>query len=463
MIYFGTDGIRGTVGQEITQEIAFKCGNALAGLGKKLKIVVATDTRTSADFLFTSFASGATMAGATIIFVGVAPTPVVSFLKRKIKADFGVMIPESHNPPEDNGIKIFNREGEKIDIHTQTLIEKGFAKQKFCKPLGLGKIIYKPILLEKYIKFVTQTSGNLKGLKVVLDLSNGASVQTAPKIFNQLGADVVIINTSQNGKVVNKNCGALHPEGLAKEVVRQNADIGFAFDGDADRVVMVDEHGTVCNGDQILLFLANMYKKFNLLKTSQVVGTILSNFALDVELKKLGLEFIRTDVGDHNVEKELCAKKLQLGGEQAGHIILFDYERTGDGVFCATQICQFLKHIKTQKAKPKQETSQQIELSKTKNVQGTTQISKMGISNYIFKDFVPQHSKNVCTERKFEVVNSKEYKDATKKCEQLLRGKGRIVTRASGTENLVRIMVESKDSRIASNIIQKLEAVINQF
>ena len=433
MIYFGTDGIRGTVGEEITQEIAFKCGNALASLGKKLKIVVATDTRTSADFLFTSFASGATMAGATIIFVGVAPTPVVSFLTRKIKADYGVMITASHNPPEDNGIKIFNCDGEKIDIHTQTLIEKGFAKQKLCKPLSLGKITYKPKLIKEYIKHIVQNSTKLCGLKVVLDLSNGASVQTAPKIFKKLGAEVIAINTSQNGRIVNKNCGALHPEGLAKEVVKHRADLGFAFDGDADRVVLVDETGNVCNGDQILLFLADMYKKFNLLKTNQIVGTILSNFALDVELKKLGLDFVRTDVGDHNVEKELCTQKLQLGGEPAGHIILFDYERTGDGVFCATQICKFLKQI------------------------------KMQISKCVFNDFVPQYSKNILTDKKFEVVNSLQYKSAVQECENLLGGKGRIVTRASGTENLVRIMVESEYQKIAADIITKLEKTIKEF
>ena len=430
MIYFGTDGIRGTVGEEITQELAFKCGNALASLGKKLKIVIATDTRTSADFLFCSFASGATMAGADLIFIGVAPTPVVSFLTSKLNADFGVMITASHNPPGDNGIKIFNSAGEKIDIHTQTLIEKNFAKQKMCKAQNLGKIFYKPKLIEKYINFVVKAGSKLKRLKVVLDLSNGASSITAYKIFKKLGADVVKINFSKNGKIVNKNCGALHPEGLAQEVVRQKADVGFAFDGDADRVVMVDEKGNVCNGDQILLYLTNMFKRHNLLHTNKVVGTVLSNFALNKEFNKLGIDFVRTDVGDHNVERELSAQKLQLGGEPAGHIILFDYERTGDGVFCATQICNFLVQ------------------------------SKKPLSTQIFNNFIPQFSKNILTDRKFEVVNSLQYKTATIECEKMLNGGGRIITRASGTENLVRIMVEHPNAKLVEKIFEKLENII---
>ena len=433
MIYFGTDGIRGTVGEDITQEIAFRCGNSLASLKPNLKIVVATDTRTSADFLFTSFASGATMAGASIVFVGVAPTPVVSFLTRELKADFGVMITASHNPPCDNGIKIFNENGEKIDLKTQTQIERGFAKQKMTKVLRLGKIVYKPKLLNKYIKFVTKNCPKLDGLKVVLDLSNGASSKTAYKIFKKLDASVTKINFSKNGRVVNKNCGALHPEGLAKEVVKQKADVGFAFDGDADRVVMIDEQGNVCNGDQILIYLANMYKKYNLLHTDAVVGTILSNFALEKELKKINLKLIRTDVGDHNVEKELCIKKLQIGGEQAGHIILFDYERTGDGVFCATQICKFIK------------------------------LSKTSISKSIFKNFVPQYTKNIKTDKKFEIVNSLQYKNAVDECEKMIKNKGRIVTRASGTENIVRIMIECEDENIIKTIFEKLEKVCTEI
>jgi len=432
MIYFGTDGIRGTVGEEITQEIAFRCGNSLASLKPNLKIVIATDTRTSADFLFSSFASGATMAGADLIFVGVAPTPVVSFLTQSLKADFGVMITASHNPPCDNGIKIFNDIGEKIDLKTQALIERGFAKQKMVKALKLGKITYKPKLINKYINFVTKNCPKLDKLKVVLDLSNGASSKTAYKIFKNLDANVIKINFSKNGRVVNKNCGALHPEGLAKEVVKQKADVGFAFDGDADRVVMVDELGNICNGDQILIYLAKMFKKYNLLQTKAVVGTILSNFAIEKELEKLNLQLVRTDVGDHNVERELSNQKLQIGGEQAGHIILFDYERTGDGVFCATQICKFLK------------------------------LSKTPLSKNLFTKFVPQYSKNLKTEKKFEVVNSLQFKNAVYECENLLNKKGRVITRASGTENLVRIMIESDDEKLVKLIFEKLEKAISE-
>lgn len=433
MIYFGTDGIRGTVGKGITQELAFRCGNALGTLKKHMKILIATDTRTSADFLLCSFASGALMTGTNITFIGVAPTPVVSFLTRTKKFDYGVMITASHNPPADNGIKIFNNQGEKIDVNTQTMIEKNFAKQKMTNALKLGKIKYKPKLLAEYLKFVEKNCVDLSGLKVVLDLSNGTSVQTAPEIFEKLGAEVIVINASQNGKLVNKNCGALHPEGLAQVVKEQQANIGFAFDGDADRIILVDENGNICNGDQITLFFANMYQKFGLMQSKKVVATILSSFNLQTELQKLGLELVRTDVGDHNVEKELSKQKLQIGGEQAGHIILYDYERTGDGVFCATQICKFLKLV----LKP--------------------------ISELLFYDFCPQHSKNIITEKKYEIVNSLEFKTAVECCEKLLQNKGRIITRASGTEDMIRIMIEHNDTNLIYQIFEKLEKIIKEF
>ena len=277
MKYFGTDGIRGVVGKDITHKIAFCCGNAVASLKPKAKIIVGTDTRASADFLFSSFASGATMAGADVVFVGVVPTPATSFLVQHHKADFGVMITASHNPATHNGIKIFDGLGEKIDVELQKKIEKLFGTQKVVPALELGKIFSKPQYADAYVDFVARFGGDLTGLKVVLDASNGASGRVCGKIFKKLGAVVKTINRKRDGRLINKDCGALHPQKLARYVKKLGFDIGFAFDGDADRVVMIDSTGRVCDGDQILLFLANAYKKLGLLKTDTVVGTVQSN------------------------------------------------------------------------------------------------------------------------------------------------------------------------------------------
>ena len=427
MIYFGTDGIRGVAVNDITQEVCLKCGNALGSLKKRAKIIVGIDTRISNGFVFSSFASGATLAGADIYFVGIVPTPAISFLVQKHKADFGVMITASHNPAEYNGIKIFDSEGEKISTEVQTEIERRFAKQKIVSTLDIGKIIPKPRYRTEYINFVASHGIDLSGMKVVLDLSNGASHYVAKHIFKKLGAEVYIINSSKNGKNINKNCGALYPEKLIEAVKKHKADVGFAFDGDADRVVLVDEKGNICDGDQIILYLTKMYKKFELLKTGAVVVTIQTNMAIEKELEAIGIKLVRTDVGDSNVTAELKKQKLQIGGEQAGHIILFDHEKSGDGLFCAVQIAKFLK------------------------------LSNGKISEHLFYNLFNQYSKNVVVQDKYQIVNSAKFRVAVTECEQQLLGEGRIVTRASGTEPKIRIMVETQNEKLAKEILDKLE------
>lgn len=428
MIYFGTDGIRGIVGEDVTDEVCFKCGNAVASLKKKAKIIIGTDTRTSKDLFLLSFSSGAVLAGAEIFFVGIVPSPAISFLVQKCKADFGVMITASHNPAEHNGIKIFNCDGEKIDVKTQTQIERLFAKKNAVSSAELGKFHVARNLAKKYFNFVVSSGTKLDGLKVVLDTANGASSSFAGKIFKKLGAEVVRLSCSHNGKLINKNCGAIHPERLAQAVRQFGADVGFAFDGDADRIVMVDEKGNICSGDQIILFLAQMYGRFGMLKTGAIVATIQSNMALETELEKCGLKLIRTDVGDQFVTQELKKRNLQIGGEQSGHIILFDYEKTGDGVFCAVQICKFLK------------------------------LCNEPISKNLFWGLLGQHEKNIITEKKYEIINSAKFKVAVSECEKLLGKNGRIVTRASGTENKIRLMVECDDKFLATQILNKLES-----
>lgn len=428
MIYFGTDGIRGVAVSDISQEVCQKCGNALGSLKVRPKIIVGVDTRVSNGFVFSSFASGATAAGADIYFVGIVPTPAISFLVQKYGADFGVMITASHNPAEYNGIKIFDRFGKKIDQSLQVEIERRFAKQKIVSPMQVGKIFYKLKYQADYINFIAESCGvDLSGIKIVLDCSNGASYLLAKKIFKKLGATVIATSASKNGEDINKNCGALFPEKLCKNVQKYGANIGFAFDGDADRVVMADETGSVCDGDQIVLYLAKMFKKYGLLKTGAVVCTIQTNMAIEKELQNIGIKLVRTDVGDKNVTDELEKQHLQIGGEQAGHIILFDYEKSGDGIFCAVQLAKFLK------------------------------LNDNKISQDIFKNLMPQFSKNIFVESKFEIINSAKFKVAVSECEQLLAGAGRIVTRASGTEPKIRLMVETENESLAQTILQKLE------
>ena len=438
MIYFGTDGIRGVVGEDITHEVAFKCGNALGSLKKHAKIIVGTDTRVTADFLFCSLASGAVMAGADIYFVGIAPTPAISFLVQKHHADFGVMLTASHNPASHNGIKVFDCNGEKVDIKVQTEIERGFAHQKVVEALQIGKIIKKPKFLDEYISFIAKNSKKIENLKVVIDCSNGAGSVVAGKVFKKLGANLIKINSTKNGKNINKNCGALYPQKLASIVQKVGADVGFAFDGDADRIVMVDNNGKICDGDQIILFLTDMFKKHNMLSTGAVVGTSQSNMAMEKRLEKCNLKLIRADVGDQFVTQELKKRHLQIGGEQSGHIILYDYEKTGDGIFCATQICKFLSHEKDIDSNAK-------------------------ISSFLFYDMFEQYCLNIATEKKFEIINSAKFRVEVSECENWLKDRGRIVCRASGTENKLRIMVECNDEFLAQNILHRLENVAKEL
>ena len=337
------------------------------------------------------------------------------------------MITASHNPAEYNGIKIFDSNGEKIGEDLQTEIERRFAKQTVVSAENIGKITQKLQFKADYFKFLINFGIKLDGLKVVLDCSNGANYQLAKRVFKHLGAKVFTTSCTNNGANINKNCGALFPQKLAKLVLEKHADVGFAFDGDADRVVMVDENGTICDGDQIILFLTKMYQKYGLLKTNAVVTTIQTNMAIETELGKLGIKLLRTDVGDQYVTNKLKTEHLQIGGEQAGHIILFDHEKSGDGLFCAVQVAKFLK------------------------------LSGEPLSKNVFYELFPQFSKNIVVTDKYKIINSANFKAVVTECENMLSGAGRIVTRASGTEPKIRLMVETQNEALAKEILTKLE------
>lgn len=426
MIYFGTDGIRGIVGQDLTQEICFKCGNAIAKLKSGANILIGTDTRTSASFLLTSFASGATMGGANICFVGIVPTPAISFLVQKTNADFGVMLTASHNPPEYNGIKVFDKNGKKIDTAIENEIERNFASQRVVEKRNFGKFLVKTSLASQYQKYLKNIGIDLSGLKIVVDASNGANFKIAQKVFKSLNANCHFVNCKNDGKNINNACGALYPQKLAHEVTRLGADVGFAFDGDADRIVAVDEKGNIIDGDQILLFLTKMYMRFSLLHTGAIVATVQSNVAFEKQIGKFGLKLLRTDVGDKNVINLLLQKNLQIGGEQAGHIILTDYSITGDGLLTAVIISKFLK------------------------------LTKEPFSKNLFFDLYKQEQKNIVVSDKYKIINSAKLKVAINECEQQIAGLGRILVRASGTEPKIRVMVECSDSNLSKKILDKI-------
>ena len=431
MIYFGTDGIRGVVGEELTQEICFRCGNALSMLTRRPKIIIGRDTRTSGSFVLSSFVSGATMGGANVIDVGIVPSPAISFLVEKLKADFGIMITASHNPPEYNGIKIFDSTGKKLSSKQENQIERNFAKQQCDKNKKFGKFTTKPKLVKLYINHLVKCVGtNLKGIDIVLDCSNGSNYLIASKVFKKLGAKVTKINATNNGDKINYKCGALHPQKLVNVVKKLGANVGFAFDGDADRIVVVDEQGQVIDGDQIVVFLTDMFKKFRILKSSAVVGTIQTNMAIEKHLQSQGIVLIRTDVGDKYVTEQLFLKNLQIGGESSGHIILSDYAKTGDGLLCALMICKFMV------------------------------LSGQPLSTNIFKDLIDTHSKDFVVNDKYTIINSASLKIAISESEQLLDGNGRVVVRASGTEPKIRAMVETPNKNLAELILQKIESTI---
>lgn len=431
-LFFGTDGLRGNVDNLLTADVAFKCGNALARFfyqnlnieqKQKCKILLGTDTRISADYLATAFSSGAISAGADVTFVGVCPTAGIGYLTAEFGYEFGVVISASHNPAEFNGIKIFNFLGEKLSEAEIFKIEKNLLSAKILKSKNFGKFIFNSNLISNYESFLINTAiaelkpmNDLSGLKIVLDCSNGASYKIAPKVFKILGADVVSTYSSPNGKNINKKCGSLNIEVLRKKVLKNEAQLGFAFDGDSDRVIVVAENGEIVDGDQIIYILAKYYKKKGRLKGETVVCTNQTNSKIEEELSKLKIKMIRTDIGDKFINEVLNKNNLVLGGEQVGHIFLKDKLKTGDGILVALVLASI---IKTQNKK---------------------------LSNLICKDLYVQKSINIKVKNKTKIIENDLLKQEIISAKQQLNN-GRLFVRASGTEPLVRIMVESRNDK----------------
>lgn len=433
-IYFGTDGLRGKVNEDLTFETAYKIGNALSTLKVNPTVVIGSDTRISNSYLTLGVASGAMSGGAKVIDIGVVPTAGIAYITKEIKADYGVVISASHNSGEYNGIKVFNGEGYKLGDKEEERIERCFIHNKINDFPNIGTYEQNFNLSKIYKRFLINSSENrLDGLTIVLDGACGAAHKIAPEVFRALGANVIASNCVNDGLRINKNCGALYPQNLAKKIFRYKADMGFCFDGDADRLIAVNDKGEVVDGDVIIYTLALYFNKIGKLKGDTVVGTRHTNMAIENALKEKGLNLIRTDIGDKYVLAKLIEKNLSLGGEQSGHIILKDIATTGDGILSAITLANMLINEKKK-------------MSEALNV-----------------ELYPQSNKNVIVKDKFRVMNSEELLKEVADFNVELEGIGRIMLRASGTEPKVRVMVESKDKdkneRIANKLVSTIERI----
>ncbi len=413
-LFFGTDGLRGIVNEDLSLDIAYKCGNALSVLKEKPTVLIGSDTRLSNHYLTLGVASGAMAGGANVVDLGVIPTAGVAYLTRLLKADYGVVISASHNPKEYNGIKIFDGNGYKLGDKEEERVERCFIRDRVNAFPDVGRFTQELNYAKKYEAFLIACSScRLDGLTVVLDGANGAACKIAPQVFKKLGANVVASNCHEDGMKINENCGALYPETLARRMKRYKADLGFAFDGDADRLIVVDDTGRVIDGDMIIYMLAKHFKEKGVLKGDTVVGTSHTNMAIEKALKASGISFIRTDIGDKYVLAKLLEKGLSLGGEQSGHIILKDLHTTGDGILSAIAVANMLVEKKAK------------------------------ISELFDVTLYPQVNVNVPVEDKLKVINSEVLADEVTKIKALLGDSGRVLVRASGTEPKIRIMVES--------------------
>lgn len=440
---FGTDGIRGIANEYLTPELAYKVGRSSAYVlseGKKGSIVVGRDTRKSGDMLEAALVAGICSTGLDIISVGIVPTPAVAYLTRKYKALAGVVISASHNPIEYNGIKFFNENGFKLNDDIEKEIENYILKDKEVPLRPIGGDIGKKIIAEngekEYTDFLKETIDvDLTGIKIAIDCGNGAAFNIAPKLFKDLNAEVKVINNEPNGININVDCGSTNPNMVKELVLDMGADIGLAFDGDADRLIAVDDKGKIIDGDHILSICATQLKKEGRLTNNTVVGTVMTNMGLDNYLKENGMNIVKTKVGDRYVIEEMYRNNYILGGEQSGHIIFLEYNTTGDGILTALQLVSVMK--KTGK-----------KMSQLNNLMTT----------------LPQVLKNarVKEELKQSYLNDQVIRKEIEKLEKIFHGEGRVVIRPSGTEPLVRVMIEGKDNEQIHNMAVELVDIIEE-
>ena len=438
--YFGTDGIRGTANKHpMTAEIAMKVGMAVGVAfqrgGHRHRVVIGKDTRLSGYMIENAMVAGFTAAGVDVFLLGPVPTPAVAMLTRSLRADIGVMISASHNPFHDNGIKLFGPDGYKLSDSIELEIERLLGKDlssKMAKPDKIGRAQRVEGDLYRYIEFAKRTfpkEMTLSGMRLVLDCANGAAYKAAPAALWELGAEVVTINNKPDGFNVNLDCGSTNPLGLSKKVHEVRADLGIAFDGDADRMLIVDEHGTVVDGDQLMALIAEDWHRRERLTGGGLVATVMSNLGLERFMASKNLELVRTQVGDRYVVEHMRAHGYNVGGEQSGHIVLSDYSTTGDGLISALQVIACIRAA----GKPASEVCRKFEP-------------------------VPQVLKNVRFSGRKPLEN-KQVQSAIDDGRSRL-GDGRLVIRPSGTEPVIRVMAEGDDRAIVEQVVDDIVGVI---
>ena len=442
MALFGTDGIRGLAnGQTLTAEIAVDVAVAAAHIlvesssnkGKRPRAIVGQDSRASGEFLEAAVAAGLASAGIDVYRVGVLPTPAIAYLVGESGADLGVMISASHNPMPDNGIKLFSRGGGKLDDSIEAAIEKRMG-EPWTRPTGrnVGRIIFDETASARYLNHLaTSVTTPLKGLKIVVDCANGASSFVAPIAYEKAGATVVAIHRSPDGWNINENCGSTHLEDLQAAVVKEGAVFGIAHDGDADRCLAIDGAGKVVDGDAIMTILAIGFKNRGGLTSNTIVGTVMSNLGFMHAMKDAGISVISTAVGDRYVLEKMIEGDFSLGGEQSGHLIMREFANTGDGILTALQLAQEV-------------------------VRSGKSLAELASQMQRF----PQVLINVSDVKKDKLDESAAIAKAVATAESTLGENGRVLLRASGTEALVRVMVEAASDNLAQDIATSLAAVV---
>jgi phosphoglucosamine mutase len=437
MALFGTDGVRGVAGVDLTEKLAHDLAVAAAEVltesgefaGHRPVAIVGQDSRESGAYLEAAICKGLTESGVDVRKVGILPTPAVSFLITELKADLGVMISASHNPAQDNGIKFFSRTGRKLDDAIEGKIER-LLGQPWQRPaeMEIGHEIEDTESREKYISYLLGTiESSFAGLKIVVDCANGAASFVAPEVLRRAGAEVVAISASPNGLNINQNCGSTHLENLIATVKSEHADLGIAHDGDADRVLAIDHEGNVVDGDYILGILADHTH----LPTKTVVGTVMTNLGLIRALEARGIGFIATPVGDRYVLEKMTAEGHTLGGEQSGHVIMSKYGNTGDGLLTALHL---ISHVAQSKKSLKELAS--------------------------FMKRYPQVLINVSGVAKEKLAHNQRIQESVKKIESQLGLTGRVLLRASGTEPLIRVMIEAENRTDAQQFAESLASLV---
>lgn len=445
--YFGTDGIRGEANRELTVDIALRLGYALGYYlrrenpnKKKIKVIMGCDTRISGYMLRSALLAGLTSMGVHVDFVGVISTPAVAYLTKEKKADAGIMISASHNPAKDNGLKVFAGNGYKLPDEVELEIERLMDDPTILEnPVAGDKVGKFKYAEDEYYSYrdhlLSAVNGDFSGMKIVVDTANGSAYRIAKDVFLALGAEVVLINDAPNGTNINVKCGSTHPEILTKVVIGYEADLGLAYDGDADRLIAVDRFGNIIDGDKIIATLAMGMKRRGELKGNKVVTTVMSNMGFENYLKENGIELLRANVGDRYVLEKMVEHDVAIGGEQSGHIILLQYATTGDGVLTSLKLVEALRD----------------ERKYLDEMVGDIKDWPQKLVNVV----VDNNKKNIWNK-------NKNITDFIAQKEKEMEGLGRVLVRTSGTEPLVRVMVEGKEMNMVEKVVNEIAEVVKK-